>query len=181
MDAYPDQVFTGSVRQVRLDPVVEQNVVSYVTVIDVPNPELKLKPAMTATVGVEIERADHALCVPNAALRFRPDDEVLQATGDRQQARADAGERAARGADRSSASVWVLTETGVRRVAVQPGINDGTTTAITGDLQEDARVVTGVAATAGTSAVRSSASPLIPQRPARGGSGSGRAAQGGAR
>src|SRR5215208_513584 len=73
VDAYPDQVFTGSVRQVRLEPVVEQNVVSYVTVIDVPNPELKLKPGMTANVSVEIARADRALRVPNAALRFRPD------------------------------------------------------------------------------------------------------------
>ena len=81
VDAYPDQVFTGSVRQVRLDPVVEQNVVSYVTVIDVPNPELKLKPGMTANVSVEIARADDALRVPNAALRFRPDPEVLQAIG----------------------------------------------------------------------------------------------------
>jgi HlyD family secretion protein len=77
--------------------------------------------------------------------------------------------------------VWVLTETGVRRVAVQPGITDGTITAVTGDLPEGARVVTGVAATAGTTAARSSGSPLIPQRPARGGTGGGRAAQGGAR
>jgi HlyD family secretion protein len=179
VDAYPDQVFTGSVRQVRLDPVVEQNVVSYVTVIDVPNPELKLKPGMTANVNVEIARADDALRVPNAALRFRPDPEVLQAMG-RPQARGDNGQRAAPPADRGRQSVWVLTEAGLRRTTVQTGINDGTTTAITGgDLREGAQVVTGVAAT-GTTAARSGGSPLIPQRPGRSGAG-GRTGQGGAR
>jgi HlyD family secretion protein len=180
VDAYPDQVFTGSVRQVRLDPIVEQNVVSYVTVIDVPNPELKLKPGMTANVSVEIARADDALRVPNAALRFRPDPEVLQALGGAQRARRDTGQRGARPADSRVQSVWVLTETGLRRTAVQTGINDGTTTAITGgDLREGARVVTGVAA-AGTTAARSGGSPLIPQRPGRSGAG-GRTGQGGAR
>jgi HlyD family secretion protein len=178
VDAYPDEVFTGSVRQVRLDPVVEQNVVSYVTVIDVPNPELKLKPGMTANVSVEIARADEALRVPNAALRFRPDPEVLQDMS-RPQARGGTGQRAARPAG-SRQSVWVLTEAGLRRTAVQTGINDGTTTAITGgDLREGARVVTGVAAT-GTTAARSGGSPLIPQRPGRSGAG-GRTGQGGTR
>ena len=119
VDAYPDEVFTGSVRQVRLNPVVEQNVVSYVTVIDVPNPELKLKPGMTANVRVQIARADDALRVPNAALRFRPDPEVLQARGGAARLERDTGQRAARPADGSA--VWVLTEAGLRRTAVQTG------------------------------------------------------------
>ena len=70
----------GTVSQVRLEPVVAQNVVSYVTVIDVPNPELKLKPGMTANVTVEIARADDVLRVPNAALRFRPAQVEASAT-----------------------------------------------------------------------------------------------------
>jgi HlyD family secretion protein len=81
VDAYAGEKFSGKVRQVRLQPVVEQNVVSYVTVVDVPNPELKLKPGMTATVTVEIERAEDALRVPTGALRFRPTAEVLTALG----------------------------------------------------------------------------------------------------
>ena len=72
MDAYPNETFTGKVKQVRLQPVVQQNVVSYVTVIDVPNRELKLKPGMTAAVTIETARADNVLKVPNAALRFAP-------------------------------------------------------------------------------------------------------------
>ncbi len=72
VDAYPNETFSGTVSQVRLQPVVEQNVVSYVTVIDVPNTDLKLKPGMTAAVTIETARADDAMRVPNAALRFRP-------------------------------------------------------------------------------------------------------------
>src|SRR5262245_8556568 len=79
VDAYPRDVFKGRVSQVRLQPVVVQNVVSYVTVIDVPNPEKKLKPGMTATVTIEIARADDVLTVPNSALRFRPPDAARQA------------------------------------------------------------------------------------------------------
>jgi HlyD family secretion protein len=180
VDAYSDQVFTGTVRQVRLEPVVEQNVVSYVTVIDVPNPELTLKPGITATVSVAVARVDDALRVPNAALRFRPDPGVLQAMGRPQQAPAEDGQRATPRTDGREESVWVQTEGGLRRIPVQRGIDDGTTTAVTGDLAQGARVVTGIAAT-GTTAARSSGSPLIPQRPGRSGSGSGRAAQGGAR
>ncbi|MGH9329897.1 MAG: efflux RND transporter periplasmic adaptor subunit, partial [Vicinamibacterales bacterium] len=72
VDAYPTDDFLGTVSQIRLQPVVVQNVVTYATVIDVPNPELKLKPGMTANVTIEIARADNVLRVPNAALRFRP-------------------------------------------------------------------------------------------------------------
>ena len=78
VDAYPRDVFTGTVSQVRLQPVVAQNVVSYITVIDVPNKELKLKPGMTANVTVEIARADDVLRVQNAALRFQPPADAVQ-------------------------------------------------------------------------------------------------------
>jgi HlyD family secretion protein len=81
VDAYPAEDFVGNVTQVRLEPIVEQNVVTYATVIDVPNPELKLKPGMTANVSVEIARRDNAMRVPNAALRFRPTDAVFAALG----------------------------------------------------------------------------------------------------
>lgn len=79
VDAYPADEFTGTVSQVRLQPVVVQNVVTYATVIDVPNSSLKLKPGMTATVTLEIARRDDAIRIPNAALRFRPGPDVFAA------------------------------------------------------------------------------------------------------
>jgi HlyD family secretion protein len=79
VDAYPTETFNGAVSQIRLQPVVVSNVTTYGTVIDVPNPQLKLKPGMTANVRVEIAKRADALRLPNGALRFRPTAEVFAA------------------------------------------------------------------------------------------------------
>ena len=79
VDAYPDETFGGAVSQIRLEPIVQQNVVTYSTVIDAPNPDLKLKPGMTATATIEIARRDDVVRIPNAALRFRPAAETFMA------------------------------------------------------------------------------------------------------
>ena len=81
VDAYPGQTFTGVVAQVRLNPVIEQNVVSYVTVISVPNPEMRLRPGMTANVTVEVAREDNTLLVPSSAVRFSPTPELFAQLG----------------------------------------------------------------------------------------------------
>jgi HlyD family secretion protein len=146
VDAYPGTVFSGSVRQVRLAPVIDQNVVSYVTVIDVPNPELRLKPGMTANVAIQVARADGALKVPASALRFR------------------GGQKSQR--------VWVLEASGaLKPVRVETGVSDGTTLAIAGgDLREGDRIVTGVAQSANGgsgSPAGAASSPFVPQRPRR--------------
>jgi HlyD family secretion protein len=72
VDAFPDAEFRGEVDQVRLEPIVEQGVVTYTTVIRTGNPELKLRPGMTANVTILVEKRDDVLRTPNAALRFRP-------------------------------------------------------------------------------------------------------------
>ncbi len=79
VDAYPTEDFHGTVAQIRLQPVVVQNVTTYGTVIDVPNAQLKLKPGMTANVKVEINKKTDVLRVPNTALRFRPTSEMFAA------------------------------------------------------------------------------------------------------
>jgi len=161
VDAYPRETFMGTVRQVRLQPTVQQNVVSYTTIIDVPNPGGGLKPGMTATLAIEVERADEVLKVPAAALRFRPSDEVVAAYG------GAAGE-APRGE-----TVWQLANGALHQVRVRTGLSDGTTVAILeGPLVEGAQVVTNIttassAATTGTT----NSSPLVPTMPRRPGSG----------
>jgi HlyD family secretion protein len=79
VDAYPTETFEGTVSQIRLQPVVVQNVTTYGTVIDVPNTQLKLKPGMTANVKIEIAKRSDALRIPNAALRFRPTTDLFAA------------------------------------------------------------------------------------------------------
>jgi HlyD family secretion protein len=81
VDAFPGQNFSGTVVQVRLNPVIEQNVVSYVTVISAPNPEMRLRPGMTANVTIEVARVDDTLRVPTAALRFAPTPELFASLG----------------------------------------------------------------------------------------------------
>ncbi|MDP9003295.1 MAG: efflux RND transporter periplasmic adaptor subunit [Verrucomicrobiota bacterium] len=73
VDAYPRETFTGTVSQVRMNSTVVQNVVTYDTVIDFDNPELKLFPGMTAYVSIPVATARNVVKVPNAALRFKPD------------------------------------------------------------------------------------------------------------
>jgi HlyD family secretion protein len=70
---------------VRLAPITVQNVVTYTVVIDVPNPDLKLRPGMTATVSILIDERDNALRVPTLALRFQPPADASMKTGDQGQ------------------------------------------------------------------------------------------------
>ena len=79
VDAFPTEQFTGTVQQVRLQPTTVQNVVTYQTVINVPNAQLKLKPGMTANVNIEIARKTNVLRIPAAATRFRPTTETFAA------------------------------------------------------------------------------------------------------
>ena len=77
VDAYPDETFNGIVRQVRLKPVIVSNVVTYTVIIDVPNPDMKLMPGMTATITVLIDSRNDVLKVPSKALSFSPPSDYL--------------------------------------------------------------------------------------------------------
>ena len=72
VDAYPEEKFSGSVKQIRIQPVIVSNVVNYVVIIDVPNPDLKLLPGMTANITIKVSEANDVLRVPVKALSFRP-------------------------------------------------------------------------------------------------------------
>jgi HlyD family secretion protein len=160
VDAYPGETFTGTVSQVRLQPTVDQNVVSYTTVIDVPNRSQKLKPGMTASVSIEIARADDVLRVPASALRFRASQERAQDPAPR---------------------VWVWENGAMQPRRVEVGLSNGATTAITGgDLREGADVVTGTADAGQRASSPSTTSPLLPFGNRRG-AGGGRPGSGGAR
>jgi HlyD family secretion protein len=151
VDAYPGATFSGTVSQVRLQPTVESNVVSYVTLIDVANRDLKLKPGMTANIGVEIARSDDTLRVPASALRFQPPSEAGENRTSRRRAGQDDGAR-----------VWVLGENGPRMVKVQTGVSNATTTAVTSsELSEGIHVITSAPANT-TAGAQTTTSPLMP-------------------
>lgn len=77
VDAFPDEVFAGKVVQVRIAPNTSDSVVTYTVIIHVDNPELKLKPGMTANVSIETAKATDTLRIPVAALRFTPPEELI--------------------------------------------------------------------------------------------------------
>lgn len=148
VDAFPTQTFHGKVVQVRNAPITVQNVVTYDTVIGVTNPDLKLKPGMTANVSIVSAHRDAVLKIPNGALRFRMPDESSPpaARRDPSSARQPGGKPPARGERRVERSVYVLPPGASKpaRVTVKTGISDGVATEITEGLKEGDRVVTGV-------------------------------------
>jgi len=78
VDAFPNDVFHGSVNQILLRPAVSANVVTYTTLIDVDNKSLKLKPGMTASINIYTQEDSNALLIPARAINFRPDTSVLK-------------------------------------------------------------------------------------------------------
>ena len=172
VDAYPGETFSGHVAQVRLQPTVSQNVVTYATVIDVANPELKLKPGMTATVAIEVARRDNVLTVPAAALRFRPSTATLAALGGAAQAASGTTSAASPAGSGTRATLWRYDAGTLAGVRVVTGISDGMTTEIvSGPVTEGESFVTAVTTGAGASAAGTAAKTSTASRsPLLGGS-----------
>jgi HlyD family secretion protein len=144
VDAFPGQFFRGTVRQVRLNPTIQSNVVSYTVIVTADNPEGKLKPGMTAFVQVTANRRLGVLRVPNAALRFRPPAEAGQA-GTAAKSAATAGKGSGGGAGRrdAAARVYKLVDGALVAVPVQVGVADTAWTEIVGgDVKEGDKLVT---------------------------------------
>jgi HlyD family secretion protein len=159
VDAYPGQTFNGIVEQVRLNPVVQSNVVTYAAIITAPNPDLKLKPGMTATVDVEVARRDNVLRVPAAALRFKPTAQQI-------------AEMNAVAADnpRRQPVVWVTSGGGVTAVPITAGLSDGTWTEVMdAPFAEGAEVVTRLATSQSQATTQPAAvnNPLMGTAPRR--------------
>lgn len=168
VDAYPTETFRGTVRQVRLSPQLQQNVVTYATVIDVPNQDLRLKPGMTATVAIETARRDDVLRVPSAALRFRPTEELIATLGP--------SAKLATGVDPESGLPVSLGKlpTGTGRLWVDQngmltphqakvGLDNGTfTELVTSDLTEGTKIVTNIVTIQPKTTPTSAPNPLFP-------------------
>ena len=128
VDAYPADTFSGRIAQIRLAPQTVQNVVTYTAVMQVENPDLKLKPGMTANVTAIVAEKENVLTVPNAALRFKPATEVTL----RRPLRKTHGP-----------TVWKIDGEQLTPVRVKLGITDGVVSeVISGDLQAGDRIAT---------------------------------------
>ena len=170
VQAYDEDVFYGTVRQVRLQSESVNNVVSYTAVVDVNNPDGLLLPGMTATVEFLIETAEDVMKVANAALRFRPNSQMMEQMMERMAAQraasgdstrrgggqagtwsqsGGAGGWAAGGGSRSSsdrAMLWFLDENGdISVLPVRQGITDGSMTEVLAqEVEEGMQIIAGV-------------------------------------
>ncbi len=140
VSAYPDLTFEGSVRQVRLQSTLVENVVNYTVVVDVENSERLLLPGMTATVDFFVQTATDVLKIQNSTLRFRPTPEMLAELrqNGRRPAMADGEGRAAR--------LWILGADGkLALIPVETGLTDGQWTEISGEgIEEGMEAIAGV-------------------------------------
>lgn len=165
VDAFPGKEFDGKIAEMRLNPVNVQNVVTYNVVINVDNPEQKLKPGMTANLTITIDERNNVLKVPNSALRFTPQDAgSRQRTGaqgqggqrrQRQQGdNAAGGDNSGRGnfapasapvLEGQTRIVWVMGQNGQpERRRIKVGLSDGAATEVVeGELNEGDMVITG--------------------------------------
>ena len=124
VDAYPDITFKGKVSQVRNAPITIQNVVTYDVVIKVDNPELQLKPGMTANVSIVLSIKKDVLKISNAALRFSPD--VKDKSRTQQKGR----------------GVWIIENKTPKRIPVAVGISDGNySELLSGEIREGQEII----------------------------------------
>ena len=199
VDAFPDQVFNGVVTQVRLNPILTQNVVTYTVIIAVDNPDMKLRPGMTATASILVDRRQNVLRVPTLAIRFQPPADIAANYADQKPASSgtspaqndtQSGDAKARwrqqGGGTHGASdnaegnqsngfrpgrIWLMGSNMVPRpVSVQVGLNDNRYVEIVSDeLKEGDDVIIGMMATDAT-ANNGQTNPFQ-QRPMGGGGG----------
>jgi len=159
VDAYPDEEFRGKISQIRLNAQVNQSVVTYPVIIEVPNPDERLRPTMTANVTIEVSKVADVLRVPNSALRFRPeDDSVLRNVGADAASGTGAGTRQAteNGQRRGQSFERAAAGMGARQgglagasrafdaATMKPGRHTQTIYLLTGDKLSPAEIRTGI-------------------------------------
>ena len=148
VDAFPDDVFTGTVKEVRINPTVTSNVVTYTVIINAPNPETKLFPGMTANVSITTKK-ESGVCIPLTALYASLDQDVMkqfEKKGYTFNSLYRNHDELAQGLkDVSRKTIWVKRgEKTYEQVSVAVGLNNGVNTLITDGLQMGDEVVIGV-------------------------------------
>jgi HlyD family secretion protein len=176
VQALPEKTFTGAVKQVRLQSTVVDNVVNYTVVVEVDNPKHELLPGMTARVDFLVKASTGVLKISNAALRFKPSEELLAQMGaspaptgsprgaNRAPGAFGGGSRPTTDAPRRATStLYVVDVSGkLESLRVQTGLTDGTSTEIQGrSVSEGMKVIAGVQS-ATSAAAKPPANPLAP-------------------
>lgn len=170
VDAYPDMKFDGKVSEIRMQPVVTNNVVTYTVIIEAPNPEIKLMPGMTASTTIFVNEKNNILVIPGKAVRFSPDEGMLSAYTKTLPAeireKMEPGITKATGTDTQIAAIWTKEGPLVHKREVKIGSNDGISYELLSGLNEGDEIVLSMTAEkAVAEAKKTVKSPFMPQRP----------------
>nr|WP_321357667.1 efflux RND transporter periplasmic adaptor subunit [uncultured Draconibacterium sp.] len=175
VDAYPETVFEGKVTQLRWEPTVTNNVVTYTIIVDAPNPDYKLMPGMTATIQVYVLEKNDILVVPSKALRFNPDQKLLMSDISQQskpempkgQTPPEMGSMPEQ-APNDATVVWVKEGTNIHPVPVKIGMNDDINAEILSGIKSGQEVLLSMEQKgANESAARAGGNPFMPGPPGR--------------
>lgn len=191
VDAFQNDVFNGKVVQVRLDPKVTSNVVTYTVIIEADNPDLKLMPGLTATVSIYTLEISNVLTIPESALNYRIDFELLEkyyAQNGVKMERPEMPKDSASFKKRSKGEkpdkrgnfVWVISNKKLERKPVTIGESDEINYQVVSGLSENDSVVTSLKSVTKKDLAQAK-SPFMQQRPNRGGGNRGGAPAGGKR
>lgn len=134
VDAFPDEIFTGTVKQVELQPITLQNVVTYIVEIIINNTNLKLMPGMTANIEIIVTKMDNALTVPNGVFSFVMNDDLEK------QLKAE-GITIKHTAAGDKKTIWIKQENELVETPVDAGFSNGIKTLLTGSVKEGDEVV----------------------------------------
>jgi len=193
VDAFPDDVFNGTVQEVRLQPTTSANVVTYTTIIDAPNNDMRLKPGMTANITIYTKEAKNALLVSAKALKFKPDsallkDYVIIGRRDTSHGKTEAGFYRSKRPDTlrtqtdttkrltspdeaaRPAAVWIKRGDTLIRRHIMTGLNDETNVQVMSGLDTSDIVVNDARRVTKKEKSSATKSPFMPSRPGRGGS-----------
>ena len=150
VDAFPDDRFEGAVTQVRQQATTESNVVTYEVVISAPNNDLKLKPGLTANVTIYTMEKNGVLVVPNKALRFMPNEAILNEGQTIEDCQA-------------ATKVWTLDGNVFKAHAVEVGTTNGTVTEIVNGISEGTKVLTEFSISEGEVQEEQATNPFMPR------------------
>jgi len=170
VDAYPELKFDGSVSEIRMQPVVTNNVVTYTVIINAPNPDVKLMPGMTASTTIFVNEKVDIPVVPGKALRFTPDQTVYSAY--LKSLPGEVSQKMPKTApvldtkDTKSTYVWVKNGQEILQRDVKIGSNDGISYELLSGLSQGDEIILSMAAEKATTETKKAAkSPFMPQRP----------------
>jgi HlyD family secretion protein len=169
VDAFPDDLFKGRVKEVQLHPTVSSNVVTYATLINVDNQEMKLKPGMTANINIFTREDSGLLVIPLRALQFKPDSATMKGHIIRRLATAGAErQQAGKASPRQNNVVWLVSGDTLTETPVIVGLKDDMNVEVEQGLSPGDEVVIGRVANNGTAAGKAGQkSPFMPQMPRR--------------